>query len=311
MENLDDWIGIAAKYNGIAVAWINQAGAPALKKGNVSGVCRAITLDWIAAYSAGTAEQVTFLSAFRILGSDKQLLNVNVPEKYIKPQAAYQKQLEIDRVTYQRLREDQDLKFKVAETLNTQLQLKKKQGLTPDPSEDAALTNALKISGAAMNKVNEFAALIGGGPRCANQTNFNSFAEVIAALENAQPDSHQTTPNSEFVAMGLTGPGSSASNDRFGHIVGLEFGWNRKPPLFEFLDANTGLFCFPTQKDMIDFVRRVWSEFYESYWDKGAIDKLKLYSYPGGTAVEADPKELLDLIAQKAALDKDKSCLIQ
>jgi hypothetical protein len=215
MAQLEDWRTAARAHSGSIVVWINQSAAANLKAVNSNGVCKAITMDWIASYRKYRSDRAAFVNQFRKYDADGNL-ETCIPDTYLAKQTAFTQQLALDRKAYVAAIG----KYKLNPTL------------------------------AGKKKVDDILRRARGGPDCRNFTKFTSIDQVATALTSlAKP---------AYCALALTEPG--------GHVIGFELRSDQKvsdnfPKLYEYLDANTGLFAFGDLQKMLDFVKqKVWPQ---------------------------------------------------
>ena len=246
MAKLETWEGLVKQYRGAVVAWINQAEAPNLKEVNSQGVCNAIVKDWLASYRKDQHARQSFVAKFAAKDSSGQWLNTCVPDSYIDDQQKLSDALKLSRV------EVEQRQKKIA-------QLKKQRKQSEADAAELELW--------------QFAQRAVGGPDCRTLVGKKTFASTMQVL--TQIDA------ALYIALSLTGTMPKRfwefSAKSFGHVVGLEF----RPAynLFEFIDANLGLFAFVKRDDMLSFVQNaVWPRFYQPY----PITTFALYMYEIG-----------------------------
>jgi hypothetical protein len=162
-------------------------------------------------------------------------------------------------------------------------------------------------------KLDEVVRRTQGSPDCKRFWTFSSIDEVLKIL--------RALTKSYYFELGLSRQGGA-------HVIGFEFRPDKKvsnnfPKLYEYIDANTGLFVFATLKDMIDFVElKVLPRNDGFEWKKdepvvvwpgyGAYTKFTLRQYDIGLdGAAAGPQELdkdladRTLVQELEKLEKD------
>jgi len=235
MPDLETWKGHAKTHNGKLVVWINQSQAPNLKAANSGFVCSAITRDWISSCRKYRSDRAAFVQSFRQYDDSGKLLAYSIPDYYLARQQDIKR--EIEGYT------------KRAEELRKKILVYVKQ--YPKAKDfRAALLESLKI----------YERIWRGGEDCIGFTSETSIEKIMVDL------ALQTKP--AYFALSMKPPDSDK-----GHIVGFELRPDESTPgfpgIYQFIDANFGLFVFGDSIDMTDFVeRKIWGVFYKKRYSR-------------------------------------------
>jgi hypothetical protein len=246
MADLRVWEGLVKQCGGAVVAWINQAGAANLKAANSEGVCNAIFRDWLASYRGDQRARKCFVAKFAARDNEGNWLNANVPQDYLADQEKLNQELKLQRAG---------------------LALRAKRLAEADKRG-----NKDEIA-KAIDELWTFKQHMTGGDACINLVAFTSLAETMASLAKIQRSGYIGLSLSLILPKRFWDFGTKTS----GHMVGLEFqpAYN----MFEYIDANLGLFAFVKQADMLSFIQNaVWPRFYQPY----SIRLFSLYVYDVG-----------------------------
>jgi hypothetical protein len=228
MAKLSDFENYAAKYNGGVVAWINQGDI--IAGTDARGVCLVIVQDWIESCRLSWSKRVTFVKKFTGRDKDGKFDDSYVPKDYLDRQDAENRKVALAKAELEK-------RGKKAKELE-----KKGQNDAARAELEAAWTHLKKTI---------------GGDDCRQLAVRHSFKQVVDSLKKI------TEPC--YIALSLNAPARWTLKGRkdFGHTVGIEL----RPdiPMFEFLDANSGLFAFTKLDDMIAFLQDIiWPGFYQS-----------------------------------------------
>jgi hypothetical protein len=222
MASLEDFRSRAKAHNGNSVVWINQSASPTLKAVNSGGVCKAITMDWIESYRGYLDDRSRFVNGFRQYDDQGRIVEYSIPKSYLDKQDQYTQEL-------------------AAYSLRFKAMVRKvkayKQEFPGDKDFTPALDETLKI----------FIRVARAGIECLSYTEPADVDAMVKQLSNLKKPGYYT--------LALTNPG--------GHVVGFEFRPDQSvgsfPGIFEFIDANSGLFVFRKASDMLAFFRaEVW-----------------------------------------------------
>jgi hypothetical protein len=266
MPNLATWKGYAKANNGDLVVWINQSEAPNLKAANSGFVCSAITRDWISSCRKYRSDRTAFVQSFRQYDDSGKLLGHSIPDHYLARQQEIKR--EIEGYT------------KRAEELRKKILVYVKE-YPKEKDFRAALLESLKI----------YERIMRGGVDCIKFISETSIDKIMAALTT------QITP--AYFALSM----KPADSDK-GHVVGFEFRSDESTPsfpeIYQFIDANFGLFVFKDQIDMMDFVeKKIWGRFYQKRYTRFYLLEYDV-GFGGFGLSPAEKKKLED-----EALDKE------
>lgn len=230
IPNESEWDKTAKDYRGSNVIWINQSGDTQLKEANSAGVCFAITRDWVKNYRRAKIDRSNFVNAFRDVQRGKP--PQNLPAIYLKKQAQYSAELQAQRDALGNLRTQ--LETATANSRPTKEEL-----------ERITLSIGRHQYGRSVLSVKVFNGSLSG------------MTEAIGEIKKIGA----TTPS--YFMLSFTRPGQG------GHVVGFEcrpdISAGSFPKLYEFIDANLGLYVFGNVSDVVDFFSvPVWADLYES-----------------------------------------------
>ncbi|HKF49962.1 MAG TPA: hypothetical protein VKB38_21545 [Terracidiphilus sp.] len=222
MPSLEDFRSRAAVHNGKMVVWINQSNSPTLKSVNSQGVCKAITMDWIVSYRGYLEDRATFVNGFRQYDESGTRVGYSIPQFYLDRQEQFTREL----AAY-------NLRFKAM--------VKKVKAYTEEFPNEKDFTPAL------LETLKIFIRVARAGIECIRYTEPADVDAMVSTLSNLKKPGYYT--------LALTKPG--------GHVLGFEFRPDQKagsfPGIFEFIDANSGLFVFGKAADMLAFFENeVW-----------------------------------------------------
>jgi hypothetical protein len=180
-------------------------------------------MDWIASYRGYLDDRSKFVNSFRQYDDNSRLVGYSIPPAYLQKQDAYRQDL----AAY-------NLRFKAM----IQKTKAYKQEFPNEKRFAAALDETLQI----------FVRVARAGIDCLRYTVPATVDAMVTRLSNLAKPGYYT--------LALT-----ASNS--GHVVGFEFRPDQAagtfPGIFEFLDANSGLFVFGKASDMLNFFKQeVW-----------------------------------------------------
>ena len=263
---LDTWRGYAEKFNGSTVVWINQGDENStVSKANSEGVCHAIASDWLLAYRSFLSERSEFVNAFRVYDEHSRLKEYSIPKKYLDEQAELENAVKLRRTERADLVKDYT-KAKEADDKGSTSITKFTLQLAKDALKEHDRT---LIGGADCKAMGQFKAL-------------DKLNEFMAKI---------TTPR--YCAVVVSGDSKNTA-----HIVAFEFRPDKSagsfPGIFEFIDANTGLFAFRTSGEMLGFVKKYVWPMYSAY----SLYDIYMYDtgFGGfGEMSEQEKKELAEL----------------
>ena len=226
------WRENVREYNGAFVLWIDQSSDPLLAQHNSDGVCLALALDFVTAYQVGQPLPFRFVNGIR----DARLIppgTSRIPPKYIDIQSAFQAML----VQFQ---------LNLAQ-INTQLQLAEEQ-------DKPVLLKTIREM-----LDNRIKQRFGPGMSAFEKFNEPNLTASVAIFNRMSAIAKETGPCYFLVSMrGATG----------GHAIAFGFrpdlsASDNFPGIFEFFDANLGLFVFGTEQKLKDFFGVfVWLDLY-------------------------------------------------
>jgi hypothetical protein len=233
-EKIDVWLEKAKANKGSPVIWINQSDNKELKEIDSEGVCFVITLDWVNQYRSNRIARSQFVNAFRDgVQIDPKTgqpdPNTCIPIEYMISQSEYSSRL-------RRYRQELAAVMKKLEEA-----LAKKLPIAVDV---ASIQDAFEAReyGPGMKQVSRFRKKDG-----------KTIADAVKAM--------QANTDPAYYMLVFHRPGG-------GHVVGFEFRPDvvvseNFPGLFEFIDANLGLYAFPASDNMLAFFNNcVWAELY-------------------------------------------------
>lgn len=228
MPNRDVWREKARAHRGNLVLWIEQAADAGLKQANSNGVCHAITRAWIESYMQFTEDRSIFVNSFREYDDQDRLVKEAIPEDYLSQQGIYQGQVE---------------------AYNSVLASARQLAATPTDEKGRQVLRQLVDGCKRLQR-----DLYGNHANVERPEPGTSVVQVIGGF-----------PVHPCYVMLSMRAGTS------GHVVGFEI----RPDvhvssnyyeLYEFLDANLGLFAFASRSDMMAFfLGDVWPIYAGSY----------------------------------------------
>lgn len=238
------WRENVQEYNGAFVLWIDQSSDPLLKQHNSNGVCLAMAFDFVTAYQSGQPLPFRFVNGIR----DARLIppgTSRIPPKYIEIQTAFQAM----HVQFQtNLRQ-----------INTQLEQAKEQ-------EKPALIKTMREM-----LDNRIKQRFGPGMGAYEKFNEPNLTAGVKLFQRMSAIAKESGPCYFLISM---------RDDETGH--GIAFGFrpdlsasDNFPGIFEFFDANLGLFVFGTEDKLKEFFNvMVWFDLYTDY------SKFEIATFP-------------------------------
>ncbi len=244
------WKNNAKEYNGVLVVWVDQATDPLLKIGNSSGVCFAMARKFAIDYQKGAPGPYEFVNGIR----DASLVppgTSRIPKEYLDLQAAYQANLDQYKQSLAQLKTQID-----------EAELEQKKALLADliKLKDVQVK---KLYGSTLDAFIQFKEL----NVIASETILDKMKAIV------------TDKGPSYFVVGMRG-------DHGGH--GIAFGFRpdlSSPPnfpgIFEYFDANLGLFVFGSEEELRKFFSLdVWSALYGTL-DYNKFDIASFTAVPG------------------------------
>ncbi|GAB5447535.1 hypothetical protein [Gymnodinialimonas sp.] len=236
-----------SKFKGFQFLWIDQGASNALKRVDSSGVCFALTRDYVDCCRTSKTDVKAFTDAFRAVQQKED--PDTVPEKYITLQAQYVAALKADNLAVGELSD----KLETADD-------------TTKPTK-AELVEQLKAI-----RLRKFRM---------PATGYGVIKSSLVALEDSIRNIKEAAAEGPaYFMLSFFKPGKG------GHVVGFEYRPDLTvnkllPKRFTFIDANLGLYFFKDFEQMLDFFYlAVWTEIYNmrdytrfeiAMFDKGSI----------------------------------------
>lgn len=268
-----EWAAEARRYGGSLVVWIEQGADPGLHAANSNGVCHAMTVDWIMADTFSRAHRGRFVNAFRRYDEgDRWQSDGHVPQTYLDQQARYATNLR----AYNSLVD------------SAQQLMRAHQAPRPAWVMTRLRTQHAAIQGFRRGVYRGFEI---------QRIAINGPAELPAKMA-----SHQS-----YYMFSMLRPGQG------GHVVGFEqrAGVNiseNYPDLYEYLDANLGLFAFSRQQDMLGFfIHSVWPTVYRDAYDGGNFKLVRVALQDQSEGLDPDLDDLeaeLEELEREAAVNR-------
>lgn len=232
--NEQTWRNYVEKYQGAFVVWVDQSTDTLLNVNNSGGVCFAMALDFVTAYQAGQPGPFDFVNGIR----DTAIVPPNtnrVPQKYLDMQASLQAMLDEFRLNLELLQMEYEVSF--------------------ENQKPEVLKNIKQFMDDRIKQRY--------GPGMATYEKFKE-SSLFAAVDlfNKMKATVTQNGNSYFLVEMRVEKGSG------GHAIGFGFrpdlsGSDKFPALYEFFDANLGLFVFPSVDKLLNFFTdKVWLEVY-------------------------------------------------
>lgn len=242
------WRKKAQDNKGATVIWINQSDNKDLKEIGSAGVCFAITTDWVKQYRANRIARSEFVNSFRegmeidpTTGEPDP--DTCIPVTYMVEQEEYSTRLRRYR------QESKAVQKKIDEARA------KQQPVPQDLVNTQAAIDAREY-GTGMKQITRFIPKDG-----------KTIKDAVAAMLA------NTNPAYYLLVLRRTGGA---------HVVGFEFRPDvvvseNYPGLFEFIDANLGLYAFPSSDNMLAFFNNcVWKELYAAKYDRFDVVQFDL-----------------------------------
>lgn len=233
MQDKDDWITTSGKYNGKLVVWIDQSTDGTLLAANSRGVCFALTRDWVRNYTRNRIDRYNFVNSFRT--GDGAVSRI--PQAYIDSQLSLAAQYKVSSIAF---------------ITATREAIKSGQ---LDTAEGKQRINVFRKQ--------QY------GPECINYFDFkNDGTNPIGdVLDFVFLEEEVGSPVPQYVMLSMKGTTG-------GHVVGFEMRPDvyvsaNYPMLYEFFDANLGLFAFSNYTDVRNFFQKeVWEKLYKDNYTK-------------------------------------------
>ena len=223
--NEQEWRTKVKEHDGVLVVWVDQSTDTLLKHVNSNGVCFAMAWDFVTAYQMGSPAPFNFVNGIRDTALAPPTTN-RVPAKYLEIQDAARVILDKYKATIRTFR--QQLK-----------QAEKEKRATVVSEIKAMLTARQKVRyGPGMESVEKY-DFTGSGA--------GAFIDIFEVMQKEA----KKGPRYFLLGMRKTGGGG-------GHAVGFGFrpdlsGSDKFPQIYEFFDANLGLFVFGNEMGMDTF----------------------------------------------------------
>jgi hypothetical protein len=241
------WRETVKKYEGAFVVWVDQGTDPLLKANSSKGVCFAMSFDFVTAYQAGQPAPGNFVNDIR----GRALVwpkTSRIPTKYLDIQDASRAMLNQYTDNHDLL----ELELEVAEQEDKPAIQKKLDQLKE--------YRIKQRYGPGMELHDEF-----------EKTDASAMTELFTRMKTTVT---KNGPSYFLVEMrGSTGTG--------GHAVAFGFRNDLSTPsfpaIYEFFDANLGLFVFKSDEKLADFfIRDVW----RLYYSNKSYSRFSITSYP-------------------------------
>lgn len=240
------WRENVQEYNGAFVLWIDQSTDPLLTQHNSNGVCLAMALDFVTAYQSGQPLPFRFVNDIR----DARLIppgTSRIPPKYIEIQTAFQAML----VQFQ-----QNLA-----QINTQLLLAEEQ-------DKPALLKTIREM-----LDNRIKQRFGPGMAAFEKFNEPNLTAGVKLFQRMSAIAQASGPCYFLISMRGAAGGHGIA---FGFRPDLSASANF-PGIFEFFDANLGLFVFGTEQKLKEFFNvMVWFDLYTAQ----GYNKFEIVTFP-------------------------------
>lgn len=250
-----DWVREARRYNGNLVVWIAQGSDPGLRAANSNGVCHAMTVSWITNDTLSRKERSTFVNSFRRYDDNNRLQSDgHVPQHFLRDQATYATNL----AAYNSL-------VSSAQTLLASYRGRQRP---------TWVTQRLRRQ---RDAIRSFQESVYSGLNI-NRIPIAGPAQLMTKMAR--------TGAYYMFSMFRNGGGG-------GHVVGFELRNVRisdnYPELYEYFDANLGLFAFSKKADAVGFfVNSVWPTVYRNSYNGGSFKLVEIVLNSPDEGFEAD-----------------------
>jgi hypothetical protein len=228
----ETWRENVENYQGAFVIWIDQGTDPRLKVHNSKGVCWGMAHEFVKAYQGGQPGPFDFVNGLR----NAHLIwpgTSRIPPKYLQIQSSLQAML----TEYTRNLKILDLEYKNAEQKDKPAIKEKIKKFMDDRIKQR----------------------YGSG-----MTGYESFKidNTLAPMEILKRMKATVTQNGpSYFLVFMRGP-ESGHAIAFGYRNDLS-GSDRFPAIYEYFDANLGLFVFPSEENLGNFFNiDVWADLY-------------------------------------------------
>lgn len=228
----ETWIEYVENYGGAFVVWIDQGTDPRLKVHNSKGVCWAMANEFVKAYQAGQPGPFDFVNGLR----DAHLIwpgTSRIPPKYLQIQSSLQAMLTeytngLKLLNFEYEQAEQEKKPEVLEKIKKFMNDRIRQRYGPQMTAyETFKEQNILVPGEILRRMKAFVT-----------TNGPSYFLIF-----------MRSPNGGHAIA-------------FGYRADLS-GSDKFPAIYEYFDANLGLFVFPSEKKLADFFNvDVWAELY-------------------------------------------------
>lgn len=230
------WRTYVESYGGEFLVWVDQSTDPELKAQNSNGVCAAMALDFVTAFQTGQPGPYKFVNGL-LLAPLLAPTYTRIPAKYLEIQASLQAM---------------QISF-----LNTLAKLK-------DELNRAKTNDKPEIEA----KINKFLndVLYTKNPGMKSYDRFIETNKAMVGMDimNKMRDAETKNGPSYFLVEMY---GTKAHAIAFGFRKDLTKG-NKFPAIYEYFDANFGLFVFNSITNLIKFFNNeVWQKVYSPLFD--------------------------------------------
>lgn len=233
--DIEEWKSNAKENNGLLIVWVDQGSSLKIKKAAVEGVCFTMSLDFVLKFQEAGTSPFYFVNGIRAATSASKGKN-NVPDVYVIKQNLYQAEL----VASSKQTDVLSQQITAADTAH-------KPALLQQLTDLNNLIIRKRYGGANMKDYQSF-----NGDFILDfcDTLFKKMGEQVAA-----------NGPSYFLA-GMVNPGKG------GHAVAFsqrpDLNCTGFPEVYEYFDANFGLFIFPSIADITKFFADCVSVYYMS-----------------------------------------------
>jgi hypothetical protein len=233
--DIEDWKHSATENNGILTVWVDQTSSLKIKKAASKGVCFAMSLDFALKFQAGGTSPFHFVNNIRFASTISKGKN-NIPDVYIIKQNLY--------------------KAELAASTN-RINILQQQIKAAEIAQKAALEKKLTDLNQLVIR-NRFGAQ--------NMKDYISFkADFILNFPQTldQKMDEQVKANGpSYFLVSMTNPGKGGHAIVFSQRPDLNA--SKFPGVYEYFDANLGLFIFPSKADLFKFFSDYVCPFYLS-----------------------------------------------
>lgn len=229
--DIDEWKTNAADHNGKLTVWVDQESSLKIKKATLEGVCFTMSLDFALKFQEGGTSPYYFVNSIRAATAASKGTN-NVPDVYVIKQSLYLAELTAS---------TKRINVVIAQINAAQAAHKDalKQQLTD-------LRNVLirnRHGAAKMKAYEKFDA---------------DFILNFCDILYQKMDQQVTANGPSYFLVSMVNPGKG------GHAVVFsqrpDISCTGFPGVYEYFDANFGLFIFPSKKDLTEFFTNcVWA----------------------------------------------------